>query len=218
MKISRSQLSKKYNIPSSQWQRRHDDLLDWLNDFFPIEEVKDKKSGFYSYIVPDELPDLIPTLPRKTSKQEKVKDYEQYVVDNLPDEPTPLSKSKMSRDAIEDFGYEKYHHTSYKAVSKRYVGPAMDKHGEHSDTMVWVDAISYLPLTLEQEQYLHECFNKVHLSDLEMANAFKKLAQEQNIDEELDNFNKAIEMFKLRFAFRPISVYEWQKKTLAVLD
>ena len=42
-----------------------------------------------------------------------------------------------------------------------------------------------------------------------MANAFKKFAQKEDISEEVDNFNKAIDMFKDRYAFRPISVYKW---------
>ena len=209
-KISRSQLTKKYNITRGQWQNRNDDLLDYLNDFFPIVEIKEGR--YFYYEVPDDLPDSIPKLPRKTNRAEKIADYEQYVIDNLPDVPTPLSKSKMARDAIDDFGYEKYHHTSYKAVSERYVGPAMNKHGEHSIKMVWVDVNTYIPLTQEQEDFLHDCFQQAHLSELEMANAFKKYAQEQDISEEIDNFNKAIEVFKARFDFRPITVYEWQKR------
>lgn len=213
MRLSRSQLSKKYNIPNSQWQRRHDDLLDWFNDFFTIVEIREPKNGYFYYEVPDDLPDTIPTLPRKSRKQEKVKDYEDYVINNLPTTPMPLSKAKMSRDAIADFGYDKYNHNSQEAVSRRYVGPAMDKHGEHGEKMVWVDVSTYLPLTEEQEQYLHECFYKMHLSELEMANAFKKYAQNENIEKEVDSFNKAINMFKDKYVFRPITVYEWQKRT-----
>lgn len=209
-RISRKELTEKYHITRNAWEARHDDLLDWINDFFSIVEIKENNR--YYYEVPDVLPDSIPKLPRKTNTVEKIADYEQYVIDNLPDVPTPLSKSKMARDAIDDFGNKKYHHTSYEAVSKRYVGPAMNKHGEHSIKMVWVDASTYIPLTQEQEDFLHECFQQVHLSELEMANAFKKYAQEQDISEEIDNFNKAIEVFKARFDFRPITVYEWQKR------
>lgn len=211
-KISRSFISKRYGITDGMWRNRHDDLLEHINDYFSIQEIKEGR--YYYYIVPDEIPEEIPKLPRKNNKQEKMNDYEQYVVDNLPDKPTPLSKSKMARDAIQDFGKEKYNHNSYRAVSERYVGPAMDKHGEHSIKMVWVDKDTYLPLTEEQDRYLHDCFNKVHLSELEMANAFKKYAQEQDISEELDNFTKAIDLFRMQYAFRPISVYEWQKKVI----
>ena len=48
---------------------------------------------------------------------------------------------------------------------------------------------------------------------MEMANAFKKYAQNESIEEEVDNFNKAIDMFKEKYVFRPITVYEWQKRT-----
>lgn len=209
-KLSRTELSKKYNITRGQWQNRHDDLLDWINDFFSIEEVKEGR--YYYYLIPDDALDSIPTLPRKSNKKEKITDYENYVINNLPQNFAPLSKSKMSRDAIDDFGYEKYKHTSYKAVTERYVGPAMDKHGEHTDNMVWVDAATYSPLSKEQEDYLHQCFSHVHLSELEMVNAFKKYAQEQDISKELNSFRSAINMFKEYYNFRPISVYEWKVK------
>jgi hypothetical protein len=120
----------------------------------------------------------------------------------------------MSRDAIVDFGQEKYNHRSVRAVSNRYVGPAMDKHGEHSDKMVWVNYKTYDLLTEEEENCLHECFKKEHLTELEMANAFKKYAQEEDISKEVNSYNKAIDKFIERYGFRPISVYEWRLKQL----
>lgn len=210
MRISRSELSKKYDLTKNTWMRRHDDLLDWINDFFPIQEIVEKNR--YYYEVPDELPESIPKLPRKTNMKQKVEEYEQYVVDHLPKEPTPLSKAKMSRDAMADFGTDKFGHTSAEGVSKRYVGPAMDKHGQHGEKMVWVNLKTYEKLNEEQEQFLHMCFNQMHLSELEMANAFKRYAQKEDISKEVDNFNKAIDMFRERYVFRPICVYEWQAK------
>ena len=213
MIISRADLSQRYNLNKGQWTRRHDDLIDWLNDFMEITELKDPNTGFYSYEIKGEPPKSIPPLPRKNSKTvEKIQDYEEYVINNLPEEFTPLSKTKMSRDAINDFGKVKYNHESAEAVARRYVGPAMNKHGEHSIKMVWVNAATYQVLSEEQELFLHNCFNTMHLTELEMANAFKKYAQEQDISYEVDNFNKAIDMFRIQFGFRPISVYEWQKK------
>ncbi len=211
MRLKRSELNKKYNLTKNAWDKRHDDLLDWLNDFFPIKEIQGK-NGYYYYEVPDELPESIPKLPRKTNMQQKVAEYEQYVINHLPKEPTPLSKTKMSRDAMADFGTDKFGHTSAEGVSRRYVGPAMEEHGQHGEKMVWVNLNTYEKLDEEQEQFLHICFNHMHLSELEMANAFKRYAQREDISKEVDNFNRAIDMFKERYIFRPICVYEWQAK------
>lgn len=210
MRISKTELTNKYNLTRRAWEARHDDLLEHLSDFMNIKEIK--INNRYYYDIEGEMPDSIPKLPRKSNKAEKIKDYEEYVIKNLPEEFTPLSKAKMSRDAINDFGYEKYNHTSFKSVSNRYVGPAMDKHGEHGTDMVWVNVSTYQQLTKEQEDYLHDCFCQVHLSEREMANAFKKAAQEEDISEEINNFNRAIDKYKERYGFRPISVYEWKVK------
>lgn len=215
MKFTRTELNKKYGFNSTQWTRRHDDLMNWLKEFMDINEIQDSNSRYY-YEINGEMPDNIPRLPRishvQIQTQNKIEAYEDYVIKHLPQEFEPMSKSKMSRDAIADFGRKEYNHTSYAAVSRRYVGPAMDKHGEHSLKMVWVDAKTYKALTEEQEQFLHDCFNKVHLSEQEMANAFRKYAQEQDITEEVNNFNEAINIFRLEYGFRPISVYEWKVK------
>lgn len=213
MRLKRSELTKKYNLTKNAWDKRHDELLDWLNDFFPVKEIQ-WKNGYYYYEVPDELPESIPKLPRKTNMQQKVSEYEQYVVSHLPKEPTPLSKAKMSRDAMADFGTDKFGHTHEESVSRRYVGPAMDKHGEHSDKMIWVNYKTYDLLTEEEERCLHEYFREEHLTELEMANAFKKYAQKEDISKELNSYNTAVDKFIERYGFRPISVYRWRLKQL----
>lgn len=212
MKLSRTELSKKYSITAGQWKNRHNDLLDWINDFCSITEIKEGR--YYYYILSDDAPESIPKLPRKSNKQEKKQDYEDYTVAHLPKDWKPLSKTKMSRDAISDFGQKKYNHKSVRAVSERYVGPAMDKHGEHSDKMIWVNYKTYDLLTEEEERCLHEYFREEHLTELEMANAFKKYAQKEDISKELNSYNTAVGKFIERYGFRPISVYRWRLKQL----
>ena len=41
--VTRKQLNEKYAISKSQWDRRHDDLLEHLQDFMGIREIKSKK-------------------------------------------------------------------------------------------------------------------------------------------------------------------------------
>ena len=45
---TRKELSQKYNIPRSQWDKKHDDLLDHLQDFMNIKEIK-SETGRYTY-------------------------------------------------------------------------------------------------------------------------------------------------------------------------
>lgn len=213
-KLSRSELSKKYNISRNAWEARHNDLLDWIRDFFPIEEVKEGR--YYYYLVIDDLPESIPKLPRKSNKEEKMKDYVEFVIRNLPEDFEPFSKALMARKAIESFGKEKYHHTSYRAVNERYVGPAMELYGEKSEEMVWVFADSYAPLPEEMEEYLHYCFNYMHITEQVKANAFDKYMQGEEITEETTNYEKAIDMYKERYVIRPIKVNKWRAKKIAI--
>ena len=41
--VTRKQLNEKYAISKSQWDRRHDDLLEHLQDFMGIREIKSEK-------------------------------------------------------------------------------------------------------------------------------------------------------------------------------
>lgn len=68
MKVTRKQLSEKYGISKNDWNRKHDDLLEHLSDFFDIEEIKES-NGRYTYEVSDELPEFVPKLERKSNKE-----------------------------------------------------------------------------------------------------------------------------------------------------
>ena len=94
-----------------QWDRRHDDLLEHLQNFMDIKEIKSEK-GTYTYEVEGEMPDTIPLLLRKSKMEQKKKDYELYTIAALGTEFKLNSKSKIARDAIVDFGGERYGHNS----------------------------------------------------------------------------------------------------------
>lgn len=210
-KISRSQLTKKYNLTRGQWQNRHDDLLEHLGDFFFIQEIKEGR--YYYYLIPDEIPDKIPSLPHKTNKQEKIKDYGDYVKSNLSEEFEPNSKMRMARNAIFDFGKDKYNHMSAEGVARRYVGPAMEKFGEHSTHKVWVNPESYVLLTKEQEDYRHDCFVKNHLNDKRLQEiGCESLEGIEPSQEDKDYYSAAMNLFIEQYGFRPILVYNWRAK------
>lgn len=210
MRISRNELSKKYNIDKNSWSRRHDDLLEHLNDYMDIEEVCENKRYYYN--IKGEMPDYIPKLARKSSIIGKQKDYEDFTISALGDEYKPNSKTKVARDAIDSFGYEKYQHTSPQSVVRKYVGPIMDKKGEHSEHMVWVDCYTYEPINNELYKALMTLFKKEHLSEKEMANAFVKAQQGDDILKEASAYRRVIMAFKEEYGIIPIKVYEWKLK------
>jgi len=216
-KISRNKLSNKYNISNNQWQRRHDDLLNHLQDFFSIVEIQDSKTGYYYYEVPDILPDTIPKLPRKSNKQEKIADYEQFVGEHLSEDFEPMSKAKMSRDAIKDFAGEKYGHFSQENVCRVYVGPAMEKLGEKGQLIKWVNYNTYLPLTEEQQIYLKQCFSSYNITQEDVAEFGYEIIESGIIDNKKlttmkERYENAMNQFKLKYEFRPVRARDWRKK------
>ena len=134
--ISRSELNKKYNIDSHLWTRRHDDLLNYLQDFMDITEIK-SDTNRYTYEIEGEMPDTIPPFLRKSELEQKKKDYELYTIKALGTEFKPNSKSKIAREAIRDFGQDKYGHKSQEAVVKRYIKEPFDKYGVSDGNKYW---------------------------------------------------------------------------------
>jgi hypothetical protein len=116
-------------ISTSQYDRRREELMEWLAEFYDYEILEGKPIR----IKINEIYGEYKPLPRslKISKQ-KQEDYNEYVKTHLSKEFTVESKAHMARNAIADFAMEKYNHTSDAAVARRYVGPAMEEFGEKS--------------------------------------------------------------------------------------
>ena len=128
MIFSRKELSQLYNITKYNQDKRHDEVITYLQDFMDITEIKSEK-GTYKYEIKGIIPDSIPSLPRKNQMEKAKKDYELYTIKALGTEFKPNSKSKIAREAIRDFGQEQYGHKSQEAVVKRYIKEPFDKYG-----------------------------------------------------------------------------------------
>lgn len=209
----KTEFFKENSISEMQYKRRKEDLMDWLKDFYDYEILEGKPLRIKIIEVYDEYKPL----PRKVgSSVMKQHDYEEYVKRNLPIEYKHESKTHMAREAIADFGYDKYKHTSDKAVARRYTGPAMEKYGEHNENYQWVDSISYEVIDEKTLQIWKGILKEVGLLDEEgLVLILQKLRKKQSIKKELTMYETAILLMKDATGVIPVKVPEWRiKKTM----
>ena len=116
----------------------------------------------------------------------------------------------MARKAIDEFGEEKYNHYSDKSVSRRYVGPAMNKYGEHSEESVWVNYKTYEPLDEETLTRWKNILREEHLSNKEIVDAFFHQAEDEGaeIKNKSKAYKKALDRIKNELHILPIYVYK----------
>lgn len=211
MLVTRKKLIEKYSIPRSQWDQKHDELLDHLQEYIDITETK-TETGRYSYEVKGELPDSIPPLPRKSQMNQKKKDYEDYTIKALGTEFKPNSKSKIAREAIADFGNEKYGHISQRSVVERYIKEPFDKYGENDGNKYWCYYDTYEVLSDDIIAEWSEILAEEHISEREAANAFYRQQQGEDISKEKGYYRNALDRFKEKYGSTPILVGKWKIK------
>lgn len=217
MKFTRKQLSDKYNISKNQWIRRKDDLLEHLSEFMDITEIEPSNNNMaYLYEIKGEIPETIPPLPRKNTQttKQKEKDYVEFVKAHLPKDWEPESKVRMAREAILDFGNSKYNHYSTEAVVRRYVGPAMEEYGEKTDEMYWVDCYTYRIVSDELLADWHQILHQYRINEKQMAEAFIKYSEGEDISKEVSSYKQAQEHFYNKYGIRIIKVNKWKVKDL----
>ena len=216
MQVTRKILNEKYSIAKNQWNTRHEDLLEHLQDFMNITEIKNEK-GTYTYEVEGELPETIPSLPRKSQMSQKKKDYELYTIAALGTEFKPNSKSKIAREAIADFGSEKYSHYSQESVVRRYIKEPFDKYGESDGQRYWCDYNTYEILSQEILDDWRSILSEEHIGEQEAANAFYRQQQGEDITEERNYYKKALDRFKQKYHMIPVLVSKWKCADAGIL-
>lgn len=211
IKLKRKELSDKYNISYKTWQRRHDDILKYLSEYMDIQEVCEDHKHTY-YVINGELPEEIPPLPRKSQMEEKQKVYDDYTYWALGKDFKPNSKSRIAREAIWDFGEEKYGHKSVRAVVNRYVSKSFDKYGESDGVEVWVNYDNYKLLSPAEKDGWLRILREEKIDEKSAANAFYRLSQGEDISEELNYYQKAQKRMMMEFGVLPIRVKSWRRK------
>lgn len=209
----KDEFCKELNIPLNQANRRQAELLEWLKNFFDYEFFP----GCPIRIQINEIIGEYQPMPRKLPKQdvlnqEKIKDYTEYTIAALGTEFKPNSKSKIARDAIYDFGKQKYHHTNQRSVVERYVKEPFDKYGETNDVQIWVMYSTYEPLPDEILEDWRNILRIERIGEQEAANAFYKQEQGQDISQEKQYYNNAMQRFKEKYNDVPVLVKNWKLK------
>lgn len=124
-------------ISKRSWENRKQDVLEWLKNFYDYEMIE----GRPIRILIKEVYGEYRPLPRKIDyelAQQKIENYKTYTIAALGNEFKPNSKSKIARDAIYDFAFDKYGHENYKYVVRKFVKEPFDKYGETNNMWVWV--------------------------------------------------------------------------------
>lgn len=202
-------------ITKNSWNTRKQDIKEWLKEFYDYT-LSDTRPMFITIhaVYGDYEP-----LPRKSRNiteetKQKTTDYDNYVKQHLTPEFQIISKAKMARDAIKDFGLDKYAHSSHRAVAYRYTGPAMEKYGEKGDSYYWV---WYEDYTQPTEEILHEWFDllKAHrVTDKDIVAAFNEdveLNVSKNIDSAKERYKAAMYEFKAKYGDIVVRSGEWRE-------
>ena len=209
----KDEFAKELSIPSNQIDRRQKELLDWLTNFFVYKFY----DGCPKRIMITEIIGEYRPLPRKPTKsseltKEKIEDYKNFTIASLGVEFKPNSQSKVAREAIKSFGYEKYSHTSEKAVANHYIKEPFQQFGESDNQKVWVWYSSYEKLPQEVAAEWRNILNEENIGEQEAANAFYKQEQGQDITKEKQYYKTAQQRFKDKYNDIAVLVTSWKLK------
>lgn len=205
------------SISDYQVTRRKKDLLDWLTNFYDYD-FKEAPSES-AIIIIKEIIGGYQQMPRKLPKQDaltqqKKKEYGDYTIASLTPQFQPESGCHIARNAIDDFGYFKYGHTSDEWVARNYVMPALKKHGEKSNRYVWVWYINYRPLNEEELDAWLTILREENIDEKAAANAFYRKAKGENIDKEINYYQKALKRIQKLYNKIPVNVSEWRLRQI----
>lgn len=209
----KEEFCKELNIPMNQAERRLDQLLEWLTNFFDFDFIK----GHPNLINVKEIIGEYQPIPRKLPDQsklteEKIADYSAFTIASLGTEFKPNSRSKIARDAIAEFGMKKYSHTNAEAVSKRYIKSSFNEYGESDNKSIWVYYTTYAPLDEEEVAHWRRILDEEHINERDAANAFYRQEQGEDISKEKQYYKNALSRFKAEYGDFPVLVKSWRLK------
>lgn len=201
-------------ITKSQRERRLDDLLEWLTNFYDYDFIKGRKGVPHTIVIKEIYGEYRP-LPRKKSSniltKEKHKNAKEFVItQHLTNEYQLTSKSRTAREWLDYEAYDKYGLTSDKYVAQVFIKPVFDKYAENDGKHIWIYYNTYLPLEETVLDDWKSIRTQHQINDEKAAYAFFKMAEGENIDKELNYYKKALQEFKQKYHDMPIYVESWR--------
>lgn len=195
--------------------RRLQELLEWLTNFYEFDFIKGV--GTPHYIIIKEVIGEYQPLPRKkpnqdSINQEKKEKYTRYTIASLGPEYKPNSKSKIARDAIEAFGYKDFGHISSEAVAKRFIKEPFNLYGETNGKKVWAWYDTYIALDEEKVEAWRRILKEEHMSEEEAASAWYKQESGEDVSKEKGYYKNAIDRAKMEWGSFPVYIQEWRLK------
>lgn len=214
--ILKKEFGPMLNIPNNQLDRRKEELYEWLKNFFEYEIIQGCPIRIHIKAIIGEYQPL-PSKKYDNSQREKIvkeakEDYSDYTIAALGTEFKPNSKSKIARDAINDFGYERYNHTNTEWIARKYIKEPFDNHAETNNKSVWVYYSDYTLIDDETLAEWRDIMSEEHISEQEAANAFYRQEQGQDVTKEKRYYKNAVARFKEKYGDIPVLVKEWKNK------
>ena len=138
--------------------------------------------------------------------------YTNFTITALGPEFKPNSQRKIARDAIVEFGYNDFSHTSTRAVAERYIKEPFLKYGETDNKRIWVWYSTYVILESETLDEWRAILKEEHISEGEAANAFYRQEQGEDVSAEKGYYKKALARFRESYGDIPVLVTSWKLK------
>lgn len=209
----KEEFCKELKIPMNQAERNLEDLLEWLTNFYNFNFLK----GHPHRIEIKEIYGDYKPLPRKKPiqeelNQEKIRDYENFTIASLGTEFKPNSKSKVAREAMYSFGYEKYGHKDQNYIVRNFIKKPFEEFGETDNNNIWVFYSTYEPLPEAIVADWRQMLREAGLDVDKAANAFYKYAEGEDVSQELNYYKRAKERFVDKYDDFPILVKKWKLK------
>lgn len=205
------------------YETRKSELFEWLKNFYDYEILGVKPILIKINDVLGKYQPLPRKVYDKTAKEalryQKKKEYEEFTKKALGDEFKPNSKSKIARDAIDSFGYEKYGHYSERSVSNRFIKEPFDTYGETNNKTVWVEYPSYNPMSNELVQEWKNILDDFKITRERFSSLYDEYllskTEGEDVLKDIDNYyEEALKKFKAMYGFIPVYVKEWKLKEL----
>lgn len=203
-------------ITKYQRERRREELLLWLEEFYEYEIISSKPTRIRIINTLNEYRPLSRKRYDLSSREEltnqKKEEYAAFTKASLGTEYKPNSQSKIAREAMDEFGTEKYGHTNQQEVVRNYIKDPFYEYGVSEGDYLWAWYSSYEELTPEELEVWHQILRDNKIDAEVAANAFYRQEQGEDISQEKAYYRAALADIREQYKDIPVRVKKWKMK------